>query len=128
MPLETAQILCTVLFSHGIKTEYKSTHEHHPCVIWAGYSKQNFEWLCQLGIALSKEYTARYNKVHKSQKVIEDCAKESNTLDDKDFTIPPQAMPHQYRNDDVVKAYQDYYRGEKSKFAKWNHGEKPSWM
>ena len=44
-----------------------------------------------------------------------------------DFTEPPQCMPDQYRNENYVTAYRDYYRGEKT-FAKWEKGRtQPEW-
>lgn len=33
MILESAQILCTVLWINQIPAPYRSTHKHHPCVI-----------------------------------------------------------------------------------------------
>lgn len=71
MCLETAQMLCTATWSLNIGAEYRPTHPNHPCNIWVRRSKQNFLWLYHHGIALCKEYTARYGKVHKSQSVIE---------------------------------------------------------
>ena len=36
------------------------------------------------------------------------------------------AMPDQYKCNDPVKSYRDYYIGEKSRFAKWKT-EPPAW-
>jgi hypothetical protein len=47
---------------------------------------------------------------------------------DKDFTPPPQCMPEKYKGDDTVKAYRDYYLGEKMSFAVWKNTEVPSWV
>jgi hypothetical protein len=35
-------------------------------------------------------------------------------------------MPEQYKCDDPVKSYRDYYIGEKSRFAKWKTSQ-PHW-
>ena len=32
------------------------------------------------------------------------------------------------KNDDPVIAYRNYYKLEKSHFAKWAHSEKPDWF
>jgi len=51
MPLETAQILCTVWHEcGGVPADapdgfYKPTHKHHPCVKWACASAANYRWL-----------------------------------------------------------------------------------
>lgn len=47
---------------------------------------------------------------------------------EKDFTSPPQCMPEQYKSNDPVRSYRDYYLGEKMYFAKWNYTEEPSWI
>ena len=58
MPLETAQMLCTALGRHGLEgTPYKQAYKKHPCTIWAGDNRNNFQWLVKHGIALSEEYT-----------------------------------------------------------------------
>lgn len=38
-------------------------------------------------------------------------------------------MPDQYKvPDDAVKAYRDYYIGEKAGFAKWAYSSTPDWF
>ena len=39
-----------------------------------------------------------------------------------------QAMPDQYKDNDPVIAYRQYYIGEKIKFAKWKNTEEPEWF
>ena len=74
MILESTQILSTVIQKQFPNTElYKATHINHPCTIWAGNSKQNFQWLYNLTIALGHEYTKRYGKIHKSINVATNC-------------------------------------------------------
>jgi hypothetical protein len=38
-----------------------------------------------------------------------------------------QAMPDQYKKEDVVGAYRNYYKGEKASIAKWKDGCMPYW-
>lgn len=53
MPLETAQMLCTALSLNGnSNVEYKPAFFKHPCTIWAAATRDNFEWLCRLGVEL----------------------------------------------------------------------------
>ena len=73
MVLETAQMLSTG--AHKFKYVntpgiYKPAYENHPMTQWVSHTKDNYMWTCEHGLALSKEYTARYNKFHKSDVVL----------------------------------------------------------
>jgi hypothetical protein len=37
-------------------------------------------------------------------------------------------MPDHCKDDDVVKAYRNYYIQEKKSFAKWNYSGTPKWF
>lgn len=127
MPLETAQILCSALVRHGKReTPYRQTHKNHPCTLWAGDTRSNFLWLTEHGVALSEEYTRRYGRRHKSQDVIEWCAKHHKIIPDGDHTTFAQAMPDKYKDKDPVIAYRSYYKGDKSAIATWKQN-KPVW-
>jgi len=134
MILETAQLLCGV--HHMTNQErtitysvpYKLSHKNHPCAIWSRESLSNYLYLCDLGLELCKEYTHRYGKRHKSQEVIEWCITNLPNICDKNFTTPPKAMPDEYKVDDVIESYRNYYRGAKKDFAKWKNREIPEWF
>jgi hypothetical protein len=116
MVTETAQILCSALRHRDWDEDwmYRMTHMNHPCTLWA-IDWNNFHWLCKLGLALSEEYTFRYGKVHKSQEIIEQCYQV--VLDSHylwgDHEPPALAMPDEYKDDDPVVAYRNYYLGDK---------------
>jgi uncharacterized glyoxalase superfamily metalloenzyme YdcJ len=127
MPLETAQMLCSALVRHGCEeTPYKAAYRKHPCTIWAGMTRANFHWLIQHGMALCYEYTARYDREHKSQSVIEWCATQAHKIPRGQLTEFVQAMPEQYRAEDAVAAYRAYYLGAKAKIATWKRNQ-PAW-
>jgi hypothetical protein len=131
MILETAQLLCSVHHTDGQVTDqipYKLSHKNHPCSIWTRSSLSNYLYLCELGLALCKEYTNRYGKRHKSQEVIEWCLINKPKIKDIGFTEPPKAMPDEYKVSDVVESYRNYYRGAKMGFAVWKNGYKPEWL
>tara|TARA_R110000765_G_scaffold355417_2_gene445598 strand:- start:641 stop:1114 length:474 start_codon:yes stop_codon:yes gene_type:complete len=127
MIVETAQMLCTVAYQLKHDVPYKPTHAKHPCTLWAGESLSNWNWLVDHGIEMCMEYTRRYNRTHKTQAVIEWC-KTSNVGPKTDIGLTSfkLAMPDQYKCNDPVKSYRDYYIGEKSRFAKWKT-EPPAW-
>jgi len=49
-------------------------------------------------------------------------------IKDIGFTEPPKAMPDEFKVNDVVESYRNYYRGAKMKFAVWKNGYKPEWL
>ena len=74
MVLETAQLLSTALrrvTGEPLPKLYRSTHENHPCTVWARSSFKNYAWLLHHGISLCDEYTHRFRRVHTSRQVIE---------------------------------------------------------
>jgi hypothetical protein len=118
MVLETAQILSAVCARYGVIVEggYRVTHKHHPCTIWAGDSRTNFDWLVEHGRALATEYTRRYGRVHKSLRVINLYAQHRDVIPDVGWTEPAQAMPEECRvPGDAVAAYRKYYNEHKSR-------------
>jgi hypothetical protein len=130
MALESTQLLCSV-FDSKYEPPYRRTHYNHPCSIWARTSKQNYEWLIEHGLALTEEYTKYYNKIHKCKEVIEWCKFRYIVLGLPDIgqTPFPLCMPDQYKvPGDSVTSYRNYYKGDKSRFAKWTHGrQQPTW-
>jgi len=49
-------------------------------------------------------------------------------IPDIGFTEPPKAMPEEYKVDDVIESYRNYYLGEKKTFSKWKKRSVPSWF
>ena len=94
MVLETTQLLSNGLHLNNQKSPYKSTHLKHPCSIWSAKSKANWQWLKKYGLELAKEYTRRYGKIHKCEKIIRSMHFKHN---DKNFYEPPQCMPDKYK-------------------------------
>ncbi|UCF83015.1 MAG: hypothetical protein JSV50_17800 [Desulfobacteraceae bacterium] len=129
MILESAQIACTALNQRGFTTPYKSTHFNHPCVLWAGASFANLQWLKKLARALNREYRYRFrtSKDHSSLAVVDQI--EEVKFESTGLTDFPQAMPEQYKvSGDPVQAYRNFYVGEKLQFAKWTRRRRPAWV
>jgi len=130
MILETAQILTSVQHRYGnTNTTYRPTHVKHPSTVWAGDNDHHYIWLWKLGMELCKEYTKRYGKTHKTQSILEGelrhAPKEMPRLG---WWNPPQCMPDEYKVEDTVEAYRNYYRGAKAYMAKWKNTQQPEWM
>lgn len=111
MVLETTQLLSNSLFLNGMKSPYKPTHLKHPCTVWASKSKSNWNWLKKYGLALCREYTRRYGKIHKCEPIIKGmkCPK----IKENRFLEPPQCMPEIYRKNTPTRGYINYYLNEK---------------
>lgn len=108
---------------------YSATHINHPCAIWCRETINNYMWLYDLFVALCDEYTFRYGKKHKTDSLLRDMLKSPpSNISIDEFTLPPQAMPDQYKHSDAVIAYRNYYIGAKAKFAKWTSRPVPIWF
>lgn len=107
MILETCQLLCTAIWLSGGEAHCKATHKNHPSAIWTRANKANWRWLRKLGKELCKEYTFRYGKEHKLEKIIRNL--KTPDLPDGEFFQPPQAMPEEYKDSDSITAYRAYY-------------------
>lgn len=133
MPLESTQMLSSVWhrYGHGDKVQYKQAYKNHPATVWAGDSIGNYVWLWQHALELCFEYTRRYNKIHKCQQIVLDLEYRNIkfAFASSVKTDHPQCMPEEYKHNNSVKAYRNYYIGEKSKIAKWNTlAQVPYWF
>lgn len=130
MILEEAQMLSTVHRMYGYEGDelYKATHAKHPCTVWAGESRENYEWAYSLFAELCDEYTLRYNKIHKTSRLLEPLWSVPADIPDVPMTPIPQAMPDDVKIDgEPIKAYRNYYIVYKSRFAVWRYTDAPDW-
>lgn len=131
MILETAQLLSTA--HHVLDGEelivtdlYRPTHINHPCSKWTRESIMNYMWLWHLGQGLLKEYTTRYNKVHAVTGRLHGLQKPPRHIKIQKLTPFAQAMPDEYKHEDAVTAYRNYYMGAKRHLAAWKTTQ-PEW-
>ena len=99
-----------------------------------GDSIENYNYALMLGTELGKEYTRRYRKLHKSSNIISLLRGIGRVLNVEDnfpsvnFTPPPQCMPDEYKHEDYITAYRQYYIGEKKRFARYTGVDTPHFM
>ena len=127
MVLETAQMLSTAARAKGHDAGQKSAYPKHPMTLWVSQNTDNFRWAWLHGMSLAKEYTNRYDKIHKSQEILEQLENYA-TGDEAHITEPPQCMPDEYKTKNYVEAYRNYYVGDKKRFAKYKNGKTPKFM
>lgn len=110
-------------------TPLKGGYKNHPCTRWVGDTNKNYKWAAHHALELCNEYSKRYNKIHTCQKGIEKLSDMDYLIPDGEMTEHPLAMPNEYKSDDVVESYRNYYIYEKSNFAKWEKGSPtPKWF
>ena len=121
MILESAQMLCTAHhhYGSGDNVPYKKAHYNHPSTIWCRENDNHYSWLFSHMLALGSEYTKRYGKKHLS---IDKCFGPLSFLppnipQGEKFEQPPQCMPDEYKDECSIKAYWNYYIGEKHNVA-----------
>lgn len=135
--LEAVQMLCTakrIVSPENNDKLYKISHINHPVSIWCRTSRDNFIWTLDLIEELHNEWRYRYNhpitKFHKSYIVatyLRDTIPNEECFPQTHLTPFALVMPDQYKTDDPVVSYRNYYMSpEKQKIASWKRG-KPEW-
>lgn len=125
---------------HLEKKIYAKTHENHPCNKWVRMSRYNYIYLYDMLYYLLVEYTFRYNKIHKTNKILKNLYRAPEALqfgDDRKYSPPPLCMPIEFVVPEVpndsyynaaVLSYRNFYIKDKSRFARWSRNRQaPSW-
>lgn len=110
---------------------YSATHINHPSAIWCRANLENYLWLHSLLVALCKEYTYRYGKVHKCEQIglVDALSDSPKNIPVGEFTEPTPAMPDQYKVvGDSIVSYKNYYLGDKTRMFSWKNRQTPSWI
>lgn len=134
MILETSQLLSTA--HHILDPDenhillYKPTHVNHPSAKWVRESSGNYLWAWSLLQCLCKEYTRRYGKYHKCDTtgLVNELLNPPKNIPVGGMTPVKLAMPDEYKTDNPVEAYRNYYKGAKSHMFSWKTREVPEWI
>ena len=127
MPIESTQILCTVLHhtQQAPDWAYKPTHKTHPCVKWASESLDNWIWLQNYTLLLGKEYTFRYNKYHKSIEIAQYLP--TPNLPSLGLTPFAKCVPEEFKGLPVIEAYRQYFIKYKNHIKHYTRRPIPEW-
>jgi len=108
---------------------YSPTHVNHPSGVWARADLTHYTWLAELGFHLCWEYTKRYQRVHKTKRVIRWLQDNPpQAMPRTQFQAPPQCMPDDCKvPGDCAAAYRTYYKRHKAYMAKWRYSDTPEW-
>lgn len=108
---------------------YSATHANHPSAKWARHGEQNYRWLFTLWCELLDEYTYRYGKQHASSRLMSALARPPKNIDmEEKFSPPWRAMPDEFKVDDTMQSYRNYYLGAKSNMFSWKKRNQPDWI
>lgn len=116
---------------------YSATHINHPSAVWVREAESHYMWLAKLTKELCKEYTYRYGKVHKCERVglvdffVDNIPNKIKV--NEAFVEPPQCMPDYCKVEgDAVTGYRNYYMKEKWRMLSWSGKIKsrsiPEWV
>jgi hypothetical protein len=91
---------------------FRPCHIHHPCAKWVRECATNYKMAAELAIALAEEFRYRYPK-----KGAHECEKHAHWLltnlpiymEDGPATPIIQAMDPQYKREDPIEGYRNYY-------------------
>ena len=140
--LEAIQMLCTALRlldpDGDIHTKvklYRIAHKNHPVTVWMRTSLENYLWTLDLVDVMHQEWKYRYDhpeeKVHASYKLmpfLREYAPSADKFPSSGLTPFAQAMPDEYKHEDPIVAYQQYYQSpEKQRIASWKKRPRPAW-
>lgn len=108
---------------------YKATHVNHPSAAWVRESSCHYKWLLDHFNALMSEYTFRYGKSHACESRIADALSAyPNNIHNNGWTPPPLCMPDEYKVNDPVQSYRNYYKFGKSSLHSWKKRLSPDWI
>ena len=107
---------------------YSASHVNHPSAVWVRAAGGHYIWLHNLFGYLLTEYTYRYGKIHKCERLLKPLQRFPTNQPYAPFVEPPQCMPDDSKNIlSSVIAYRNYYINHKARFAKWSVRPTPSW-
>lgn len=113
-------------------TPRKHSYPHHPCCKWAKESRNNMLWIIAHAAALDEERMRRFGSEtpHFSMGFINWAhGNIKQSLAPAGNSTPfVQAMPDEFKNENAVLAYRNYYKYGKINLHKWTNAEKPCWI
>lgn len=108
---------------------WKASHVNHPSGLWLRSSSTHYKWLYSLWLEMLKEYTYRYQKAHSNERMINWFYMLPNNIPIKGWlSDPTPAMPDEYKTNNSIQSYRNYYKGAKKGFAVWKNRPVPSWF
>lgn len=144
MILESSQMLANAYTHEQLEnapktqkgTVRKYSYYNHPCSVWVRQSGTNFRWLLSHAQHLVKEAVYRGFNLHSCHEFLDWCySNEPENIESlyglTEFAL---AMPDQYKSNDPIESYRQYYINEKQYdnrgrwMMKYTNREYPDWF
>ena len=113
-------------------TLYKAVHHNHPCTVWTAESSSNYRWHYEHFIALCRQYTSRYGKIHSTEtKLGLELGLLPKNIPVGDYTPFKLAMGSnpECMFSDPVKSYRAFYQTKQQRFKMdWTKRNVPEWF
>lgn len=111
---------------------YRHSYVNHPMVKWVKESRGNFNWTLNYCFELCREYTYRYERIHKGEGVAAWFKANPPQISDVGLTNPPRCFGD-FKDkiavsNNIVVDYREYYRVGKSHLFNWKGRERPNWL
>jgi hypothetical protein len=112
---------------------YKVAHPKHPSTVWTTLNAGNYSWHYELFCALCDEYTYRYGKIHKTDRLLRDALTRfpKNIIPGKrtPFALAMKSNPECMDPTNPIESYRAFYRTKQSRFKMvWTGRNVPSWF
>ena len=114
---------------------YKAVHHFHPCTVWTMETNNNYLWHYDHFIALCREYSYRYGKVHATEKLIPLLSNPPKNIKEgvkyylTQFPLAMKSNPECMFPEDPVKSYRMFYQTKQDRFKMvWSKREVPCWF
>lgn len=144
MLIEHSQMLANCYSKESLLTAPKTqsgnirkySYYNHPASIWCRQSLENFKWLWYYSQCIIQERQLRGFNQHFCETFIDWIVsrRPDNITDSEELTPNPLCMPDQYKQQDPVESYRQYYINDKqfNKSGKWmlkyTNREIPHWF
>ena len=109
---------------------YSATHINHPSAVWTRETSGNYDWLARHLLALGREYSYRYDRVHSTiDKLGDVLITPPQNIAQQDVTLMPSCMADDYIvGDDPITNYRNYYNKGKTNLLRWTKRFPPAWI
>ena len=111
---------------------YRHSHVNHPMTAWVRSSQANFHWTVEYCLALCREYTYRYGKIHAGQAIADWYKSNEPEIKNLEFTNPPRCFG-EFKDkikttDNIYNDYRNYYLVGKRHLFNWKNRQIPTWI
>lgn len=112
---------------------YKACHFNHPSTVWTRESSLNYRWHYDHFVALCKEYTYRYEKIHATEtKLSYALSNLPNKIQVTNFKTPFKLAMAQFPEcivENPVESYRNFYQTKQARFKMaWTKRPIPEWF